>query len=73
MCIRDSLRTHQSFWDDVRSRGDFSSLVKWLNKHVYSQGRMYAPKELIKFATGEYPESSYLEKYLKSKLRELSE
>lgn len=67
------LKTHQSFWDDVRSRGDFSSLVKWLTKAVYSQGKIYAPKELIKHATGEYPDSSYLEKYLKSKLRELSE
>jgi carboxypeptidase Taq len=67
------LKTHQSFWDDIRSRGDFSNLVKWLNRNVYSQGRVFYPKELIKQATGEYPNSSYLEKYLKSKLREISE
>ncbi len=67
------LKTHQTFWDDVRSKGDFSSLFKWLNKNIYSHGRFFKPKELIKHVTGENPNSSYLEKYLKSKLREVSE
>lgn len=62
--------THQSFWDDVRSRGDFSSLLKWLDKKVHSQGRLYSPIELMKHATGEEPDSAYLVKYLKGKIRE---
>ncbi len=63
--------THQSFWDDVSKRGDFSSLKNWLNKNVYQKGRLLEPKELIKQATGEEPNSEYLIKYLKSKIQEL--
>ncbi len=62
--------THQNFWEDVRSRGDFSSLLKWLDKKVHSQGRLYSPAELMKNTTGETPDSTYLVKYLKTKIRE---
>ncbi|MCB1179839.1 MAG: carboxypeptidase M32 [Leptospiraceae bacterium] len=62
--------THQNFWDDVSSRGDFSSLVKWLDKKVHSQGRIYSPSDLIKHATGHEPDSQHLVKYLKNKVRE---
>ncbi|MDX1960943.1 MAG: carboxypeptidase M32 [Leptospiraceae bacterium] len=60
------LSTHQSFWEDVRTRGDFSSLLKWLGKNIHKKGKFYEPNQLIKEATGEYPDSSYLVRYLKS-------
>ena len=64
------LETHQSFWDDVSKRGNFSALNIWLNKNIYSKGRLLEPKDLIKHATGENPNSEYLIKYLKSKILE---
>lgn len=65
--------THQSFWEDVEKRGDFSSLHKWLNNHVWHQGKLHSPRELIKEATGAYPDSTHLVKYLKSKITEQDE
>jgi len=65
------LDTHQSFWEDVRTRGDFSNLLKWLKKNIFQLGKLYSPKELIRQATGEEPNSNYLIKYLKGKMREL--
>jgi len=65
--------THQSFWDDLEKRGDFSSLHKWLKNHVWHQGKIHTPRELIHAATGSEPDSSHLVKYLKSKIQEQDE
>jgi carboxypeptidase Taq len=62
--------THNNFWDDLEKRGDFSSLHKWLKINVWHQGKLRSPRELIKEATGANPDSSYLVKYLKSKVQE---
>jgi carboxypeptidase Taq len=64
------LSTHQSFWDDLEKRGDFSSLHKWLKINVWHRGKLHSPKELIKEATGANPDSSHLVKYLKSKIQD---
>ncbi|MCB1141021.1 MAG: carboxypeptidase M32 [Leptospiraceae bacterium] len=63
--------TNEDFWNQVESKGDFTSLHKWLEKHVYHKGKILDPKNLVKDATGEEPNSVYLEKFLKSKLREI--
>lgn len=32
--------------------GDFSHILKWLQEHIYSQGSLYTPRELVKRVTG---------------------
>lgn len=54
-------------YENDLSRGDFSRLRNWLNEHIYVHGRRYAPKELMKVATGEAPVSSYFMNYLNDK------
>lgn len=65
------LATHEDFPEGLRKRGDVSPLLNWLGKKVYSQGKFHDPKDLIKHATGEEPDSEYLVKYLKIKVKEL--
>jgi carboxypeptidase Taq len=65
------LEENPEFWEDVRKRGNFTSLLNWLEDKIYSKGRIYEPKELIQKATGESPNSEYLIRYLKHKLTEL--
>lgn len=38
--------------DALMSRGDFKPILQWLQQKVYSQGKRYAPKELIQRVTG---------------------
>ena len=65
--------SNSGFWENLRTRGDVSLLNSWLEKNVYVHGRYFSPEDLIENAAGEKPDSSYLVKYLKSKILEQSE
>ncbi|HMZ62411.1 MAG TPA: carboxypeptidase M32, partial [Leptospiraceae bacterium] len=65
--------SNSGFWENLRTRGDVSVLNSWLGRNVYSYGRYFSPEDLIEKASGEKPDSSYLVKYLKSKILEQSE
>lgn len=65
--------SNSGFWENLRTRGDVSLLNSWLGRNVYSHGRYFSPEDLIEKASGEKPDSSYLVKYLKSKILEQSE
>jgi carboxypeptidase Taq len=62
---------NENFWNEVSSRGDFSSLHKWLHKHIFSKGKLLDPIDLMKDITGTAPDSTYLIKYLKTKINEI--
>ncbi|AIE87491.1 carboxypeptidase M32 [Fimbriimonas ginsengisoli] len=48
--------------DALISSGDFASILTWLQDHVYSKGRKYSPKDLVRQVTGEAISSrSYLD------------
>lgn len=38
--------------EESMEKGDFSPVLVWLTRHVYSQGRKYAPKDLVLRVTG---------------------
>ncbi len=56
---------------DQFSRGDFASLLGWLNEHVHRHGRCYSGGELVARATGRPLSADSLVNYLNAKLRPL--
>jgi len=61
-----------SFNSDVQ-KGDFSSVIKWLNDHVFSYGRLLTADEIVKNACGSGLNSKVFVKYLQDKYYELYE
>jgi carboxypeptidase Taq len=47
--------------------GNFAEILRWLRENIHQYGRIYRPAELIKRATGEEPNPSYLIQYLNDK------
>ncbi len=57
--------------DELIAKGEFEPILGWLQKHIYSQGRKFTPKELILNATGEPMNAKYYLDGLGAKYREL--
>lgn len=49
------------------AKGNLAVPLEWLRTHVHRYGKTYAPADLIKRATGEYPTSRYFVDYLQEK------
>lgn len=56
---------------DLIAKGEFEPILGWLQQHIYSKGRKFTPKELIKNATGEDMNPSYYLNGLGAKYRDL--
>jgi carboxypeptidase Taq len=48
----NALRKDVGDTDALIEKGEFAPILGWLQKHVYSQGRKYTPKDLVKKVTG---------------------
>ncbi len=57
--------------DGLFRQGEFTPLLDWLRKNVHTQGRRFAPADLIEAATGAQPDSAYLVSYLTGKIEAL--
>ena len=57
--------------DELIAKGEFEPILGWLQKHIYSQGRKFTPKQLILNATGEPMNAKYYLDGLGAKYREL--
>lgn len=64
------LSSNSNFWNEVRDSGDFSSLLIWLQENVHKKGRLYDADDLLEKVTGQKPNSDFLVKYLKAKVKE---
>jgi len=51
--------------------GNFTSIKKWLNENIHSQGKLYTPQELVLRLTGEPLNPQHLIDYLKAKYNEI--
>lgn len=47
--------------------GNYGRLLSWLHKNIHEHGRRYTPNDLMRHATGEPTNASYLGQYLKAK------
>lgn len=56
---------------DLIEKGEFAPILGWLQENIYSKGRKYTPKDLIKNATGEPMNPKYYLDGLGAKYREL--
>jgi carboxypeptidase Taq len=59
--------------DDEMSRGEFSSLLRWLREKIHIHGKFYSARELVKNATGEPLNSKYFAAYITKKYSEIYE
>lgn len=50
--IWNALRRDLGDTDALIEKGEFQPILGWLQKHVYSQGRKYTPKDLVMRVTG---------------------
>jgi carboxypeptidase Taq len=53
--------------DEQIERGEFAPLREWLGVKIHSQGRKYAPQELLRHATGSTIDAKPYLAYLKRK------
>ncbi|MBK7703343.1 MAG: carboxypeptidase M32 [bacterium] len=53
--------------DDDVARGDFLPLLAWLRENIHRRGREFAPRELVRAATGREPGSGAYLDYLRAK------
>jgi carboxypeptidase Taq len=53
--------------DEQIERGEFAPLREWLGEKIHSQGRKYAPQELLRHATGSTIDAKPYLAYLKRK------
>lgn len=56
---------------DLIANGEFEPILGWLQQNIYSKGRKYTPKDLIKNATGEEMNAKYYLDGLGAKYRKL--
>jgi len=57
--------------EELFAKGEFHSVLEWLKLKVYSQGRRYTPKDLVKRVTGKPMDASDYLKGLGAKYREI--
>ncbi|MEL9991715.1 MAG: carboxypeptidase M32 [Thermoproteus sp.] len=55
--------------DEVVAEGRFSEIKEWLREKIHRWGAVYPPKEIVKRATGEVYNPTYLLNYLENKYR----
>jgi carboxypeptidase Taq len=48
-------------------KGEFGPIVSWLGEHVWKQGMLYEPKDLLYRLTGKGLDASYFTRYLEGK------
>lgn len=65
-----ALRAHPEIPDQIR-RGEFGTLLGWLQKNIYAPGSKFLPDELIRRVTGEGLDIKPYIKYLRTKYGEL--
>lgn len=65
--LYDTLKREMSDIQGSIARGDFSEISSWLNKNIYSKGRLLTMDELIREATGKPLKAEYLEKHLRNR------
>jgi len=70
--FRQFKKERPSSQDEI-SRGDFTSIISWLSKHVYDYGSMMTADEIIKKTCGEGLNSKVFVGYLKEKYYPLYE
>lgn len=56
---------------DLVARGDFATLLGWLQENVYRHGRKFTPNELLTRVTGEPINAAYWTGYIRGKYGEL--
>lgn len=54
--------------DEQIARGEFAPLLGWLREHIHRHGKRYAPRELVRRATGSEPTSEPLLRHLRAKV-----
>ncbi len=57
--------------DELIEKGEFGPILRWLQEHVYSQGRKYAPKELVMRVTGKPMQADDYVEALNKKYRDI--
>ncbi len=53
--------------DELIARGDFATLLGWLQENVYRHGRKFTPNELLTRVTGEPINPAYWTQYIRDK------
>lgn len=56
---------------ELVARGDFATLLGWLQENVYRHGRKFTPNELLTRVTGEPINAVYWTRYIRDKFGEL--
>lgn len=64
--IYEKLRQEVDF-DKHVEEGNFEPIKAWLTEKIYSKGKIYEPKELMKIITGKEPSSEPFMNYIKEK------
>lgn len=64
--IYEKLRQDVNF-EDLVENGDFEPVKVWLREKIYSKGRIYEPKELMKIVTGCEPTPEPFMNYIREK------
>jgi carboxypeptidase Taq len=64
--FRQFLKEHQSAYNEI-SRGDYTTILRWLSEHVYQYGSLMTADEIIKKTCGEGLNSKVFVGYLKEK------
>lgn len=67
--IAAQIKYAMGFLEDAVASGDFAKIKEWLRERIHRWGATYPPKELVRRATGETYNPSYLLKYLEDKYR----
>ena len=57
--------------DSLIEQGDFMQIREWLGRHIHRWGKLKTPAEILRDATGESIDASYLIKYFEAKYREI--
>lgn len=65
-----ALEAHPTIPAEI-ARGEFGTLLGWMQQHIYRHGRKFQPRELIERATGEPMHARAYVRYLKAKYGEI--
>jgi len=69
--IWNAMRRDVGDTDELMAKGDFKPILGWLREKVYSQGKKYPPRELVKRVTGKPLEATDYLEGLGAKYREI--
>lgn len=64
--MESALKAHPDTWDEIAA-GNLATLRGWLTENIYSHGRKFFPKELVKRVTGQDIQIAPYMRYLKEK------